>query len=46
MKNTPSNIDKDFDRTSGEGGERILVSDVSMTGGGRTVFVLEYKSDN
>ena len=39
MKNKPPNVDKDFDKTSGEGGERILVSDVSMTGEGGIVFV-------
>ena len=45
MKNKPPNVDKDFDKTSGEGGERILVSDVSMAGDGGIVFVFACKSD-
>ena len=45
MKNNPSDVDRDFDKTSGEGGEKILVSDVSMTGEGGIVFVFTCKSD-
>ena len=45
MKNNPSDVDRDFDKTSGEGGERILVSDVTMTGEGGIVCVFACKSD-
>ena len=45
MKNNPSDVDKDFDKTSGEGGERIVESDVLMTGEGGIVFVFACKSD-
>ena len=45
MKNNPSDVDRDYDKTSGEGGERILVSDVLMTGEGGIVCVFAYKSD-
>ena len=45
MKNNPSDVDRDFDKTSGEGGERIVVSDVSMTGEGGIVFLFACKSD-
>ena len=46
MKNKPLDIDNDFVKTSGEGGEKILVSDVPMAGEGGIVFVLACKSDN
>ena len=45
MKNNPSDVDRYFDKTSGEGGEIILVSDVSMTGEGGIVCVFACKSD-
>ena len=46
MKNKPSDVDKDFDKTSGEGGERLLRSDFSIKGDGGIVFVSACKSDN
>ena len=46
MKNKPSDVDKDFDKTSGEGGEIMSVSDVSTNGEGGIVFVSACKSDN
>ena len=45
MKNNPLDIDKHFDKTRGEDEERILVSDVSMTGEGGIVCVFACKSD-
>ena len=45
MKNNPSDVDRGFDKTSGDGGERILVSDVSMIGEGGILCVFACKSD-
>ena len=45
MKNNTSDVDKDFDKTSVEGGERILVLDVSMTGEGGIICVFACKLD-
>ena len=45
MKNKPSDISNDFDKTIGEGGEMISVSDFSIKGDGEMVFVSAFKSD-
>ena len=46
MKNKPSDVDKYFDKTSGEGVERMSVSVLSINGEGGIVFVSACKSDN
>ena len=46
MKNKPSDVDKKFDKTSGEGGERMSVSVLSTNGEGGIIFVSVCKLDN
>ena len=45
-KNKPSDVDKAFDKTSTEGGERMSVSDLSINCVGGILFVSACKSDN
>ena len=45
MKNKVSDVDIDFDKTIGEGGERISVSDFFIKGDAEMVFVSVCKSD-
>ena len=46
MKNKPLDIDIDFYKTSGEGGERMSRSEFSIKGDGGILFVSACKSDN
>ena len=39
MENKPSDVDNDFDKTSGEGKERMSRSDFSIKGNGGILFV-------
>ena len=39
MKNKPLDIDSDFDKISGEGGERMSRSDFSIKGDGEIIFL-------
>ena len=46
MKNKPSDVDNDFDKTIREGGERMSVPEFSIKGNSEILFVSACKSDN
>ena len=46
MKNKPLDVDNDFDKTSGEGGEKVSRLEFSIKDDGGILFVSVCKSDN
>ena len=46
MKNKPSDEENKFDKTIGEGSERMSVTEFLIKSDGEIVFVLAFKLDN